>query len=74
MFGDIIMQIKDNEMAKYLDSMSADERQNCMKWVYRCMAIAATTKNCPVLLKWHSAIYDKDGVGSILRVMVDRKL
>ncbi|KAA6386687.1 MAG: hypothetical protein EZS28_017787 [Streblomastix strix] len=29
--------------------------------------------NCTALLKWHGALYDKGGVGSIVRFMCDNK-
>ncbi len=70
-FADLLNAIKDADIPKYLDGMSEDERVHCLKWVYRAMA---TGKNCTALLKWQAAITDKDGVGSIMRVIVDRKL
>ena len=67
----VLSGIKEADIGKTLDSLSADERVAAMKFVYRGMA---TGQNCTQLLKWHSAIYDKDGAGSIMRVLVDRNL
>ena len=67
----VLAGVKEADIGKILDSLSADERVNAMKFVYRGMA---TGQNCTQLLKWHSAIYDKDGAGSIMRVLVDRNL
>lgn len=58
-------------MAKVIDSLTEDERSNTMKYIYRAMASA---QNCTALLKWHSALTDKDGVGIVMRVLVDRKI
>ena len=67
----VLSGVKEADIGKTLDSLSADERVGAMKFVYRGMA---TGQNCTQLLKWHSAIYDKDGAGSIMRVLVDRNL
>jgi len=67
----VLSGVKEADIGKTLDALSADERVNAMKFVYRGMA---TGQNCTQLLKWHSAIYDKDGAGSIMRVLVDRNL
>jgi len=68
--GNILTNIKDNETSKYLDSLSLDERTNLMKFIYRGMAQGS---NCAALLKWHAALFEKDGVGVIMRVLTDRK-
>jgi len=68
--GNILTSIKDSETNKYLDSLNLDERTNLMKFVYRGMAQGAS---CGALLKWHAALFEKDGVGIIMRVLTDRK-
>jgi hypothetical protein len=67
----VLSAVKEAEIAKTIEGMSQEERLNAMKFVYRGMA---TGQNCTQLLKWHSALYDKDGAGSIMRVLVDRNL
>ena len=67
----VLSAVKEAEIAKTIEGMSQEERLNAMKFVYRGMA---TGQNCTQLLKWHSALYDKDGTGSIMRVLVDRNL
>jgi len=65
-------QLKDGEtdpVPKFIEGLSADERAGVLKYVYRGMAVGA---NCPALLRWHSAIVDKDGHGSIMRVLVSK--
>jgi hypothetical protein len=34
----------------------------------------STGQNAPVLLKWHAALVDKSGVGSIMRTLTERKV
>lgn len=68
----VLGSIKDTDIAKTIDGLSDEERQSAMKFVYRGMAIGG--QNYTALLKWHGALYDKDGVGSILRTIVDRNL
>jgi len=68
--GNILTNIKDNETGKYVDTLNLDERTNLMKFIYRGMAQGS---NCGALLKWHAALFDKDGVGVIMRVATDRK-
>ena len=43
---------------------------NVMKYVCRGLAEAEA---CAILLKWHSAIVERDGFGPIVRVMTDRR-
>ena len=67
----VLSGVKEAEIAKTVDGLSQEERSAAMKFVYRGMA---TGQNCTQMLKWHSALYDKDGAGSIMRVLVDRNL
>ncbi len=41
-----------------------------MKYVYKLMA---KTSNCATMLKIHAQLVEKAGLGSIVRVMTDRK-
>lgn len=34
----------------------------------------STGQNAPLLLKWHAALVDKTGVGSIMRTLTERKV
>jgi len=68
--ANILNAIKDNETNKVLEALSQDDRTAVMKFVYRGMAQGA---QCNALLKWHSTLFEKDGVGIIMRVLADRK-
>jgi len=68
----VLSSIKENEILKNVESLSEEERSNLLKFVYRGMAVGG--QNCTQLLKWHAAVVDKDGVGSIMRVLSDRNL
>jgi len=67
----VLSAVKEADIAKTIDGLSVEERSAAMKFVYRGMA---TGQNCTQMLKWHAALYDKDGAGSIMRVLVDRNL
>lgn len=69
----ILGSVKEAEISKFVDALSEEERINAMKYIYKAMALDKLT-NGLTLLKWHSTIFDKDGVGVIMRVLIDRKL
>jgi len=69
--SNILNAVKEADISKIIDSLSEDERSSTMKYLYRAMA---SGQNCPALLKWHEKLVDKDGIGVIMRVLVDRKI
>jgi len=63
--------IGEGDIAKTLNDLNAEEQNTVMKYVYKGMSLGA---NCAALLKWHSALYERNGAGIIMRAMVDRKI
>jgi hypothetical protein len=53
-----------------IDSMDMETVEVLLKYVYRFMG---KNINCGLMLKLHSNISDKTGMGGIVRVLTDRK-
>eukprot|EP00164_Ancoracysta_twista_P001283 GFYU01001682.1.p1 GENE.GFYU01001682.1~~GFYU01001682.1.p1 ORF type:complete len:143 (+),score=40.52 GFYU01001682.1:33-461(+) len=62
--------IKDSEIDKVLGTMSLDQCDVLMKYIYRGLASDA---NAASLLKWHAKVKDKAGLGCIVRVLAERR-
>lgn len=67
-----LSNFKTSEIEKSVQSMSNDEVDMLMKFIYRGFE-KPSDKSCGVLLTWHEKAYAVGGVGSILRVLTDRK-
>lgn len=63
--------IKDADMSKALNELSDDQLNNCLKYVYWGLS---TGQNSASMLKWHASLVDKLGVGSICRVLSEKKV
>ena len=50
--------------------MDTEECDTAMKYVYRAMA---ENHNCSSMLKWHGALVEAAGLGTISRVIASRK-
>jgi len=61
------------DIDKVIDSLDVEDVNNVMKYVYKGMALGAGT-NHAALLNWHSKLFDKCGIGIIMRAMADRKV
>ena len=55
-----------NEMARLNDA----QKDILMKVIY--VALGNDCKNSPLYFKWHAALYEAAGVGSIVRVITDK--
>ena len=53
-----------------LRSLDLEACDVLMKYVYKLMA---NQSNCALMLKLHAQLVEKAGLGSIVRVMTDRK-
>lgn len=69
-----ISAVKEADIAKVLEEVHKTHGgagiDNLMKYVCRGLAEAEA---CAILLKWHGAIVERDGLGPIVRVMTDRR-
>jgi actin related protein 2/3 complex subunit 5 len=66
----VISAVKDADIKSHIDSLSDDQLDLLMKYLYRAMANA---DNSAALLKWHAMIVEKAGLGCIVRAFAERK-
>lgn len=76
----ILLQLKDSDISQYIqqDQLNQSERVMLLKYIYRAMYISndsTAITNVPYtnLLKWQSAIVDRDGQGAIAKVLNDKQ-
>ncbi|PIK33006.1 putative actin-related protein 2/3 complex subunit 5-like [Apostichopus japonicus] len=62
---------KASEVEKGVQSLSKDEVDTLMKFIYKGFE-TPQDNTCGILLTWHEKAYAVGGVGSILRVLTDR--
>ena len=62
---DIVDAIANGEMGQ-----SEDLADNLMKYIYRGLS---EEKSNGLLFKWHKAVVDRTGMGSLIRALTDRK-
>ncbi len=65
-----IAALTDNDIPTVVAALDLDTCDVLMKYLYRLMGKAS---NCGTVLKLHGQISDKAGIGSIIRVITDRK-
>jgi hypothetical protein len=53
-----------------IETMDIETAEVLLKYVYKLMGKAS---NCGLMLKLHSTLSDKTGLGGIVRVLTDRK-
>lgn len=68
----VLSVYRSNEIEAAVKSLSKDEIDTLMKYIYEGFA-EPTDKSCGVLLSWHEKAFAEGGVGSIVRVLTDRK-
>lgn len=66
----ILASLNDSEIKAAVEALDLDSCDVLMKYVYRFMGKAAS---CGTMLKLHALLSEKAGVGSIIRVLTDRK-
>ena len=79
--GDLILKVFDSmpesTVLKVVDSLTAEDRGFLLKYVFKFMKNESTTGsrniNYTLMLKLHAKLVEMDGIGSIVRVMADRK-
>lgn len=62
---------KADDMKSVLDGLTLPQLDAMMRAVYFGLE---SEKNCQNLLKWHAAVLEKSGIGSIVRYLCDRPL
>ena len=62
--------VNDGDMKDIVESLSTDECDNLMKYLYRALGQA---DSCGSMLKWHAQVVTHAGLGPIVRSLSDRK-
>eukprot|EP00474_Spongospora_subterranea_P001501 CRZ01959.1 hypothetical protein [Spongospora subterranea] len=65
-----ILAIRDEDVDNVIGSLSLDNQDLLLKYVYRGFAIG---DSCNAILKWHAKIVERNGIGSIMRVLTQSK-
>jgi len=68
----LLTNIKVTEIDKVVDSLTTDQMDVLMKYIYRGFE-SPHDGNSAHLLMWHQKTYDRAGVGAIVRVLTDKK-
>lgn len=67
-----ILAVKSNDISSVLSNLSNDQLDILMKYIYKGLSIPESF-NSASLLSWHEKTLELAGLGSIVRVMTDRK-
>ncbi|KAJ2844346.1 arp2/3 complex subunit [Coemansia brasiliensis] len=70
--SEILMATRTQDIASVVSNISEDARDVLLKYIYHGLARPAEF-NCGVLLSWHERVTESGGLGSIVRVMSDRR-
>ena len=66
----VLNSISDSDINSLVEALDPESCDILMKYIYKFMSRAS---NCATVLKMHSVLTDKTGLGSIVRSMSDRK-
>ena len=69
----VLSSVKASDIPKALDSLSIEDLDTLLKYVYKGFSLGLDGQQCASLLSWHEKIVAKGGMGSIIRVLSDRK-
>lgn len=69
----VLSSMKSSEIQSAIDSCDTDTLDVLMKYIYRCFDLGSDGQCCASLLAWHEKAIARAGVGSIVRVLTDRK-
>ena len=69
----VISSMKTSEIAGALQSLNIEELDTLMKYIYKGFSLGLDGQQCGSLLSWHEKIVAKGGMGTIIRVLADRK-
>lgn len=72
--ADVMMKlltcVKEAGVKAIVDTLNEDQIDLLMKYVYRLLE---SGENSPILLKWHECAFEKGGLGTIVRVISERR-
>ncbi|KAL9656264.1 hypothetical protein ABK040_007878 [Willaertia magna] len=67
----VLTNIKETDISKVVDSLDHDELDVLMKYIYRVLETGEYESK--TIFKWHEKVLEKGGMGSIVRVLTERK-
>ncbi|KAJ2125162.1 arp2/3 complex subunit [Coemansia sp. RSA 2131] len=70
--SEILMATRAQDIGSVVGGLSDDDRDVLLKYIYHGLAHPAEF-NCGVLLSWHERVVESGGLGSVVRVMADRR-
>ncbi|KAJ2501708.1 arp2/3 complex subunit [Coemansia sp. RSA 1972] len=70
--SEILMATRAQDIGSVVGDLSDDDRDVLLKYIYHGLAHPAEF-NCGVLLSWHERVVESGGLGSVVRVMADRR-
>ncbi|KAH3902748.1 related to Actin-related protein 2/3 complex subunit 5 [Saccharomycodes ludwigii] len=70
---DVLCQARPTDIANIVKQLSNDEADVLTKYLYKGMSKPEGAKQGAVLLSWLDKVIEKNGTGSIIRFLTDRK-
>ncbi|CAG8464333.1 1323_t:CDS:2 [Ambispora gerdemannii] len=70
---DVLNSVKTTDIPLIVKSLSSEQQDTLMKYIYRGMATPESSSSSAILLNWHEKLTEIAGVGCIVRVITDRK-
>nr|ACO12355.1 Actin-related protein 2/3 complex subunit 5 [Lepeophtheirus salmonis] len=67
-----LLSVKQTQVDGIVKELDTDQRDVLMRYIYKGFEIPSEGSSGHLLI-WHEKIYDISGVGSIVRVLTDRK-
>jgi len=68
----VLLSIKSTSVDSAVKKLDSDQRDVLMKYIYRGFENPSEGSSAHLLL-WHEKVFEEAGVGSIVRVLTDRK-
>ena len=68
----VLLSIKSTSVDSAVKKLDSDQRDVLMKYIYRGFENPSEGSGAHLLL-WHEKVFEEAGVGSIVRVLTDRK-
>eukprot|EP00761_Pharyngomonas_kirbyi_P011495 gb/GECH01011520.1/.p1 GENE.gb/GECH01011520.1/~~gb/GECH01011520.1/.p1 ORF type:complete len:132 (+),score=35.24 gb/GECH01011520.1/:1-396(+) len=65
--------VKGKEPEKVVPSLSQEDQDLLMKYIYRCLEYVDSTSESNNILKWHASLTKEGGSGCIMRALTERK-
>ena len=68
----IMTSVKQNQIDEAVKSLDSDSRDVLMKFIYKGFEVPCKDSSAQLLV-WHEKIFNMAGVGSVVRVLVDKR-